>query len=535
MKSETKQIIKMTLFALVLGAYGAVQAQSVPAGTYIRGDSNDGNGYKDEPTNQVYISAFEADQNLVTLQLWQQVYTWAQSHGYKFDDAGSAAANNYPVQNVNWYDAVKWCNARSEMDSLQPCYYVDAGTTVYRGQGDVALAASNVLWSATGYRLPTEAEWEKAARGGHTGWRFPLGNTVSHAQAWYSSPASAPPFDAGPYSVFETGATAVGFFPTNSYGLHDMAGNLREWCWDWYQSNYYTNSPTTDPRGPATGTSRVTRGGNWFDEASDLRCASRLYSLPASELTTVGFRSIQTASVTPPVQATQNVFFGSPAPTNVLAPTNLTLTAFTDTGETNSGITFAISNASPANLASITTGGYLTVTGAGTFDVVATAATWSSNGTNYSAASAFLPITAGLFSDHGYVDPTQLTNLLGTGKILLAELQQVLADYSSGTNLVNDTVLASFLGGSTNIVDQAGLNMVLAHYWLQSPPYISSVTFPGATNFSFTITNFVFTVQSSTNLTTWGNLASPATIVFTDTNAVNSPATFYRLVGSTNY
>jgi hypothetical protein len=349
-----------------------------------------------------------------------------------------------------------------------------------------------------------------------------------------------------------------------------MAGNLRELCWDRYATNYYTVSPTTDPEGPDTGAYRVFRGGDWFDNSPDLTCAVRHTVTPTAAATTFGFRCVQVASAPQPVQQTQNVYFGAPAPTSVTAPTNLTLTAYTDTGESGSLIKFSIINANPANCASITSGGGLTVSSAGTFTVQVVAAAWSANNTNYLAATNTLPVTAAAGNSSGYVDPTALTNLLSTGKITLDELKQVLAvyDHTTSTNIVNYAALASFigndtvtvndftlvsgsfispgglvqaaqlslaLGAPTNIVDQNGLNAVLAHYWLQSPPYLTNVAFPGATNLTFTITNFALTVQSSTNLTTWTDLNSPAKIQFSDPNAAVSPAKYYRLVGSTNY
>ena len=116
------------------------------------------------------------DVNLVTYGAWQTVYDWALNHGYGFNHAGAGKATNHPVQMVDWFDCVKWCNARSQLAGLKPAYYADAQLTHVFTNGE---ATPFVNWSANGCRLPTEAEWEKAARGGLRGQRFPWGNIIS--------------------------------------------------------------------------------------------------------------------------------------------------------------------------------------------------------------------------------------------------------------------------------------------------------------------------------------------------------------------
>jgi formylglycine-generating enzyme required for sulfatase activity len=272
----------------------------IPAGTFTMGDTLDGES--DAIPTSVYVSAFYMDINLVSYSQWQAVYTWATSHGYSFDNPGSGKAANHPVVTIDWYDCVKWCNARSQQAGRTPVYYTDAGMTQVYTTGEVT---PYVNWSAQGYRLPTEAEWEKAARGGLSGQRFPWGNTISWSQANYGGdPLSLDPYgyaydlataiDYDPaFSDGDNGdypyTSPVGSFAPNGYGLYDMAGNVDEWCWDWYGTPY---AGGTDPRGPASGSYRVFRGGRWSSIAYFCRTAYRYSITPTSSYYNIGFRSV---------------------------------------------------------------------------------------------------------------------------------------------------------------------------------------------------------------------------------------------------
>jgi formylglycine-generating enzyme required for sulfatase activity len=193
---------------------------------------------------------------------------------------------NHPFVYVTWYGAVAFCNYLSQMEGLTPCYN---------------LTNWSCDFSKNGYRLPTEHEWEKAARGGYENTRFPWSDvqTISQSRASYKSATNilydlgpVPGYNpvGGPTSPF---STAVATFAPNNYGLYDMAGNAWEWCWDWTAKYPYTTQ--FNPTGPATGTFKVFRGGSWLTTAERLTCAMRYLSAsPDGTHDDIGFRMART-------------------------------------------------------------------------------------------------------------------------------------------------------------------------------------------------------------------------------------------------
>ena len=246
----------------------------IPAGVFTMGDERVAGA---TPVHPVDVSAFAMDRTEVTAALWNEVRTWALAKGYDLT-AGESWGNNHPIHNVNWFDVVKWCNARSEKEGLVPAYYVDEAKTQVCRIGD---KVPFVNWNA-GYRLPTEAEWEKAARGGVVGRLYPWADSdeISNDRSNYNQNQN----------VGRT--TPVGSYPANGFGLRDMAGNVWEWCWDWRAE--YPGGLVTDPRGPASGSVPLIRGGSWINPAEFCRVAYRFTDTPANRNISIGFRVVQT-------------------------------------------------------------------------------------------------------------------------------------------------------------------------------------------------------------------------------------------------
>lgn len=267
----------------------------IPAGSFQMGDTfND--GFLDElPVHSVFVSTFYVDKTEVTKGFWDEVKDWSGGNGFGFDNPGLGKGTNHPVHGVSWFDVVKWCNARSQREGRVAAYYTDALLTQVYKTGQVS---PYVKWEA-GYRLPTETEWERAARGGASGHRFPWSepDTITHGRANYLSRLDEA-YDVSATRGYnplhavggEPFTSPVGSFAANGYGLFDMAGNVREWCWDWHGS--YSSGSQTDPRGPASGLYRVFRGGTWSYYGFGCRSAYRYYFAPDFRDNSGGFRSV---------------------------------------------------------------------------------------------------------------------------------------------------------------------------------------------------------------------------------------------------
>ena len=243
----------------------------IPAGPFQMGDERVEGAM---PVRTVVIGDFAIDKTEVTIEFWNEVTKWASKNGYDLP-AGSSFGVNHPVYSINWYDAVKWNNARSERSGIKPAYYEDSGfSKVYRS-GNVV--PKGVIWNS-GYRLPTEGEWEKAARGGISGKLYPWGTDLLN-QNQYTCCGKT---------------TSVASYESNGFGLYDMGGNVSEWCWDW-RANYDLKS-TNNPKGGESGVVRVIRGGGGSYHAVHCMVAYRGGELPDARDSRIfdyyGFRSV---------------------------------------------------------------------------------------------------------------------------------------------------------------------------------------------------------------------------------------------------
>jgi formylglycine-generating enzyme required for sulfatase activity len=279
----------------------------IPAGEFIMGDDAGGEA-SSQPAHSVTVAAFFMDKFEVTLGDWKTVATWANANGYDLPvdlhvGDNPAPPLDHPTPGVSWYEAVKWCNARSEMEGRLPAYYTDTQTTTVYRTGTLDLTSANVNWAGNGYRLPTESEWEKACRGGLAGKTYSWGNETqtNRANGWLFQLAidhtQAPYPLSTPVGYFNGSQVVPGGGPdmANGYGLYDMSGNAWEWCWDRFGD--YDKPALFDPKGPDTGDRRLSRGGSWWNNETDLTNAHRYPFPPVGENVygQIGFRAIRSA------------------------------------------------------------------------------------------------------------------------------------------------------------------------------------------------------------------------------------------------
>jgi formylglycine-generating enzyme required for sulfatase activity len=264
--SETRGPESQDHVAATIVTKAGVEMVVIPGGPFIMGSGD--KDEIDEPPHEVVVSPFYIDRYEVTQEEYERVL-------HKNPSLRKGARQ--PVEQIRWADAAAYCNARSRLDGLQPVY--DLKTLVCD-------------FGANGYRLPTEAEWEYAARAGTTT-RFFFGDNQAKLKlhAWFTENCMMKP-------------RPVGTRQPNPWGLYDIYGNVWEWCHDFYQEDYYKKSPKQNPKGPETGRTRVMRGGCWHSRPNKCRSSYRYHDYPdftdqcfqADFRGFVGFRCVRSAT-----------------------------------------------------------------------------------------------------------------------------------------------------------------------------------------------------------------------------------------------
>ena len=239
-------------------------------GGFFTMGSDDG-GSDETPEHKVKVRNFFVGKYEITQAEWKAVM---KTNPAKFNGSWFSNNDNHPVENISWLDAVKYCNKRSLIEGFTPCYTIEKNENI------------KCNFFADGYRLPTEAEWEYACKGGTS---TPLSNRYKYAGSnnidevgWYSSNS-------------EEETHPVGEKKGNEFKIYDMSGNVWEWCWDYYDEKYYTASPSIFPTGPSSGKGRVIRGGSWNVVDHYLRLSDRSYDYYNRRGSDRGLRLFRTA------------------------------------------------------------------------------------------------------------------------------------------------------------------------------------------------------------------------------------------------
>ncbi len=248
----------------------------IPSGSFLMGDST----AEKAPVHEVKIQGFYMDETPVTYADFQ-AYIADGGSKTRYWDYSTYNIPDQPISGISWYHAINYCNWRSLENGLSPAY-------VKTGAKDAwGLEGWRLDSGANGYRLPTEAEWEYAARGGLDQKDYPWGDEFDDTWANYDT-------DKGHKQSEWWRLATVKTQKKNAFGLYGMAGNVWEWCNDWFGEDYYSESSNCNPGGHEVGRSRVVRGGGWGSPNPDyLKVHYRSYAAPSNYNYSIGFRCVR--------------------------------------------------------------------------------------------------------------------------------------------------------------------------------------------------------------------------------------------------
>ncbi|HOF24508.1 MAG TPA: formylglycine-generating enzyme family protein [Thermotogota bacterium] len=255
-------------------SFKSLEMVRVRKGSFVMGNTrNDSEGYSDEKpvhtvtlTYDYWIGKYEVT--------FKEYDAYCAATGKRKPDDEEWGRGTRPVINVSWWDAIGYCNWLSEREGLKKAYDSQGNLLDKNGK------RTTDITKVEGYRLPTEAEWEYAARGGQNSskYKYSGSNTVGDV-AWHDSNSG-------------NKTHPVGGKKPNELGIYDISGNVWEWCHDWFE--YYSSAAQTNPTGSSNGAGRVNRGGSWYSYAQSCRVASRYYLTPVNGASNIGFRVSRT-------------------------------------------------------------------------------------------------------------------------------------------------------------------------------------------------------------------------------------------------
>ncbi|HOD54955.1 MAG TPA: formylglycine-generating enzyme family protein [Candidatus Cloacimonadota bacterium] len=243
-------------FRNILEGYSSFHSENVmvliEGGTFRMG--SDSGLETEKPEHQVTVSSFYLNKYTVTQKEWYEIM---------LSNPSEVEGDYFPVENISWYDAIEYCNRKSIKDCLTPCYTINGKDVICN-------------FDSNGYRLPTEAEWEFAMRGGNKTENYHhSGSDDIHEVAWFIENS-------------EFSSHPIGTKKPNELGLYDMSGNVYEWCWDRF--DFYTSEEKVNPKGPETGENRVFRGGSWSSKKEYCTVANRYYNQAEKNVFNIGLR-----------------------------------------------------------------------------------------------------------------------------------------------------------------------------------------------------------------------------------------------------